>query len=305
MSFLHHIPGPIRTAVLLCMFVLLCVQVSTAQSDLENVLRQYTQTTVSGYIQPMADLFGANMNSGLYPSASVPQTGLSVRFTIVGMGAMVGDNQKTYALALPPSFAQRTMDAPTIFGPKATTVRDPDTGLEFKPSDGIIDATLFPLAVPQLTVGSIFGTEATVRFITTPSIGDGKFPKTTLWGIGARHSVSQYIPEAPVDIAVGLFYSNFTVGDIIDFTGLTIGALAGKSFGPLDLFGGLSWEKSTMNLAFTPSAAGSPAVDIDLDGENSVRFTAGAGLNLSVLRVYADANFGAVTNFSAGLGFGF
>jgi|WetSurMetagenome_2_1015567.scaffolds.fasta_scaffold35996_3 hypothetical protein len=305
MRNLHHISGPIRTAVLLGAFVLLCVQGATAQSDLENVLKQYTETTVKGYIQPMADLFGANMHSGLYPSASVPQTGLSIRLTIVGMGAMVGDDQKNYSLALPPSFAQRTMQAPTVFGPKATVVRDPDTGLEFKPSDGIIDATLFPLAVPQLTVGHIFGTEATVRFITTPSIGSGKFPKTTLWGLGARHSVSQYIPESPVDIAVGFFYSSFTVGDIIDFSGVTIGAQAGKSFGPLDLFGGFSWEKSTMNLSFTPSAAGSPSVNLDLDGENTVRFTAGAGLNLSVIRLYADANFGAVTNFSAGLGFGF
>jgi hypothetical protein len=305
MSLLHFFSGRVRTAVLLCAIVVACTQLSTAQSDLENALKQYTQTTVKGYIQPMADLFGANMHSGLYPSAAVPKMGLSIRFTIVGMGALVSDDQKTYALALPPSFAQRTMDAPTIFGPRATTVRDPDTGLEFKPSDGVIDATLFPLAVPQLTVGSFFGTEATVRFITTPSFGENKFPKTTLWGIGARHSISQYLPASPVDIAAGVFYSRFTVGDIIDFTGITIGAQAGKSFGVLDLFGGVSWEKSTMNLSFTPSAAGSPAVDLDLDGDNTVRFTAGAGLNLSVFRLYADANFGAITNFSGGVGFGF
>lgn len=305
MSLLHHIPGPVRTAVVLVAAVLICVQVSPAQSDMENVLKQYTATTVKGYIQPMADLFGANMHSGLYQSASIPQTGLSIRLTIVGMGAVVGDDQKNYTLALPPSFARRTIQAPTIFGPKATLVRDADTGLEFKPSDGIIDASLFPLAVPQLTVGSIFGTEATVRFITTPSIGDDTFPKTTLWGIGVRHSISQYIPAAPVDIAAGLFYSSFTVGDIIDFTGLTIGAQAGKSFGIVDLHGGISWEKSTMNLSFTPSATGSPAVNLDLDGENSVRFTAGAGLNLGVLSLFADANFGAITNFSGGIGLGF
>lgn len=277
---------------------------SRAQTDLENALRQYTETTVKGYIQPMADLFGANMHSGLYASAAVPQTGLTLRLTIVGMGALVGEDQETYTLPLPPSFAQRTMKAPTVFGPRATLVRDPDTGLEFKPSDGIIDATLFPLAVPQLTVGSIFGTEATVRFITTPSIGDDKFPKTTLWGVGVRHSISQYLPAAPVDISAGFFYSGFSVGDIIDFTGLTIGAQAGKSFGVLDLFGGVSWETSTMNLSYRPFAEGDPAVDLDLDGENSVRFTAGAGLNLAVLRIFADASFGSITNFSGGIGFG-
>ncbi len=292
-------------AVLLCACLIAGAREAAAQSDLEIALKQYTQTTVKGYIQPMADLFGANMHSGLYASAAVPTTGLSVRFTLVGMGSLVGDKQKTYTLPLPPSFAQGTMEAPTIFGPRATTVTDPGTGLKFKPSDGVIDASLFPLAVPQLTVGSFFGTEATVRFITTPSLGNDKFPKTTLWGLGARHSVSQYLPAAPVDISIGFFYSKFTVGDLIDFSGVTIGAQAGRSFGPLDLFGGLSWEKSTMNLSYTPTAAGEVPVNLDLDGDNSVRFTAGAGLNLSILRLFADANFGAVTTFSAGLGLGF
>jgi len=305
MSLLHYIPGTVRTAVILAAAILVCVQISPAQSDLENVLKQYDAATIEGYIQPMADLFGANINSSVFPSAAIPTTGLSIRFAIVAMGAVVGDDQKNYTLALPPSFAQRTMRAPTVFGPRATLVRDPDTGLEFRPSDGIIDATLFPLAVPQLSVGSIFGTEATVRFIITPSIGDNKFPKTTLWGIGARHSISQYLPAVPVDIAVGLFYSSFTVGDIIDFTGVTIGAQAGKSFGIANVHGGLSWEKSTMNLSYMPSAAGSPAVNLDLDGENTVRFTAGAGLSLGVLSLFADANFGAITNFSGGVGVGF
>jgi hypothetical protein len=305
MSKLRHLLRPVGTAILLCTIVVLPVQRATAQSDLETALRQYTETTVKGYIQPMADLFGANMNSGLYPTAYIPRTGFSLRFTIVGMGALVSDDQKTYTLDLPTSFAQRTMEAPTIFGPKATMVEDPGTGFQFKPSDGIIDATLFPLAVPQLTVGSVFGTEATVRFITTPSLSNDKFPKTTLWGIGARHSVSQYFPELPVDIAAGFFYNKFTVGDLIDFNGLTIGAQAGKSFGVLDVFGGLSWEKSTMNLTFTPTDPAVAPVNLDLDGDNTVRFTAGLGLNLSVLRIYADANFGAITNFSGGIGLGF
>jgi hypothetical protein len=60
-----------------------------------------------------------------------------------------------------------------------------------------------------------------------------------------------------------------------------------------------------MNFSYTSNASGEPDVNIDLDGENSFRFTAGAGLNLGIVRVSADVNFGAVTNFSGGIGIGF
>jgi hypothetical protein len=281
---------------------------SHAQSDLDNTLKQFTGNTVKGYIQPMADLFGANMHAGLYRSAHIPTTGFHIALDIVVMGATVGDDQKTYDVELPAGYSARSFKGSTIFGKgEASVYTDPNTGLEYASSGGIINTSLLPLAAPQLTIGSIYGTDAIVRFITTPSFSDDKFPKVTLWGIGARHSISQYLVEAPVDIAAGIFYSSFTVGDLIDFKGLTIGAQAGKTFAILSVFGGIAWEQSTMNLKYTstsPLPGVNPNVNIDLDGDNSFRFTAGASLQLAIIRLFADANFGSVTNFSAGIGFG-
>lgn len=77
---------------------------SWSQSDLENILKQYESESAKGYIQPMADLFGANMNAGLYHSAAIPQTGFSLEIAVIGMGSSVGDDQKTYTLDLPPKF---------------------------------------------------------------------------------------------------------------------------------------------------------------------------------------------------------
>lgn len=288
---------------LLGLSLLLSSSIARSQSDLENVLKQYDSQMVKGYIQPLADLFGANVNAGLFHSAAIPTGGLHIELDIIGMGSMVTDDQKTYQVTLPPSFTSRTMKTSTVFGPKGTEVSDP-SGFKYKGSDGILDASLFPLAVPQLTVGYVYGTEATIRFITTPSIGDDKFPKTTLVGGGVRHSISQYIPQAPLDIALGFFYNKFTVGDIIDFTGISIGAQAGKSFSVLSLYGGLAWEKSTLNLDYTQSGATASLVNIDLDGANTFRGTLGAGLKLGFLSIFADANFGSVTNISGGIGFG-
>ena len=87
-------------------------RVSLAQTDLENVLKQYDEATVSGYTQPLADLVGANMNAGLLSHRYIPPTGLRLALKFVGMGAVVGDDQKSFTLTLPSSFSQRTMEAP-------------------------------------------------------------------------------------------------------------------------------------------------------------------------------------------------
>jgi hypothetical protein len=61
-----------------------------------------------------------------------------------------------------------------------------------------------------------------------------------------------------------------------------------------------------MNLKFTSANAtsSSAAVDMSLDGANNFRFLAGLKLQLAIFRIFANANFGSVTNFSGGIGFG-
>jgi hypothetical protein len=292
--------------ILLGAALLLSAGRARAQSDLENALEQFGVESVTGYIQPMADLFGANMNAGFYHSAAIPTAGLTLSIELIGMGSVVSDDHKKYTANAPAGFSPATFQTATIFGEKGATISHTvDPTIKYSGSDGIIDASLFPLAVPQLRVGSIYGTELTVRLIGTPSIDNDAFPSTTLFGIGARHSVSQYMPVAPLDIAVGLFYSSFTVGDIIDFKGLSIGAQASKSFSVLSLYGGVAWEQSTMDLVYTSTVPGVGNVNIELDGDNSFRFTVGAGLSIAILHIFADANFGSITNFSGGIGVGF
>ena len=275
-----------------------------SQSDLETALKQYSADDVAGYIKPMADLFGANMNAGFFHSASIPTAGFTFSLDLIGMGAVVGDDQKSYDAKTPPGFTPGTFKTSTIFGGTGTTVLDANnSSLTYRGSDGIINASLFPLAVPQIRAGFL-GTEVALRFIPSPSIS--AFPKTTLFGIGARHNIGQYIPTLGFDVAAGVFYNKFTVGDIIDFNSIAFGAQAGKSFSIVSVYGGLQYEKSTMNIKYTSSnPLAPPAVDIDIDGDNTFRVTAGAGLKLGFFQLFVDANFGSITNFSGGIGFGF
>ena len=295
----------LRCVLVPALALMLTAVSARAQSDLEKTLQTYAADAVTGYIQPIADLFGANMNAGFYHSAAIPRMGLHISFSIVGMAASVGDDQKTYSAKTPPGFNPASFKTSTVFGPKEnSTVTDANTGLTYSGSGGVINTSMFPLAVPQLTIGSFYGTQATIRFIPIPSLGDGKIPKSTLFAIGARHSISQYLPSIPLDMAVGVFYNRFSFGDLIDFKGVSIGAEASKSFSVLHVYGGFAYEKSTMNLSYTPTTAGIPPVSIDLEGANKFRATIGLGLGLGFFNIFADANFGSVTCFSGGIGFG-
>jgi hypothetical protein len=275
----------------------------SAQSDVENAIIYFGEENVRGYIQPLADLYGAEINSGFFHSAAIPAEGFHFNIDFIGVGSAVKDEDKTYSAALPAGFADATAEQPTILGPRATLVTD-ISGLQYKGSDGMVDASLFPYAVGQVTIGAVMGTEAFVRFTSSPELSSGKFPKTTLLGGGIRHSISQYLVNAPLDIAIGIAYNKLSIGDIMDVDGLIVGAQGSGTWDVFTLYGGAGWETSTLKLEYTSSGAVPEQVSIELDGKNSFRVTAGGMLKLGVFKVFADANIGSVMNFSAGIGFG-
>lgn len=277
-----------------------------AETTFEKTLKSFTASDVQGYVQPLADVFGANMNIGWYRSAEIPQTGFNISFNIIGMAARVGTDQEVYTANSPAGFNPSTFQTATVFGKQGGTVTDQNSGLTYRGSDGALDVGFFPLATLQATIGHIYGTEFIIRGIPLPEISGT--PKVTFWGIGGRHSISQYFfsgDDAPVHIAAGLFYNKISLGDLVTISAFSAGPQISKKFAVLELYGALAYESNSMNIKFTSTATGNPAVDITLDGENNFHATLGAALNLGVLHLHADANFGSLTSFSTGIGFGF
>jgi len=256
----------------------------------------------------VADLFGANMNSGYYHSAAIATMGLHLEFDIVVMGALVAEEQETYTAKTPEGFVPATFKTATIFGGKGTEVQyqpQPGVTLSYRSPDGVFNTSMFPLAVPQLTVGSLFGTQVTARFAALPRLGDDNIPKSTLWAAGVRHNIGQWFPGLPLNLSASFFYSSFEAEDLVDYKGTSLGAQASKAFGVLEVYGGLAYENSTMKISYVSTDPYAPGtVNFDLDGENAFRFTAGLGLNLGIFKIFADANFGSVTVFSGGIGIG-
>ncbi|MBI5473046.1 MAG: hypothetical protein HY961_11950 [Ignavibacteriae bacterium] len=278
-----------------------------AQTQFEVTIKQFDVESVRGYVQPIGDMFGANMNAGLYHSAKIPANGFHIRVDLVGAATIIGDEQRAYNAKLPAGFVPETgsYKTATVFGGKGTTFRDVNSGLEYKGSDGIFNTRVFPLLMPQLSIGSFFGTEISLRYMSTPTLGSGKFPSTTLFGLGLRHSVSQHL-NLPFDVGVGAYYSSFSAGSLIESEGGAVNVQLSKEFSFVTLYGGVALESSTTKIQYETSISNvETQVSTSLMGANRFRVTSGVELDVQAFRLFADANFGRVKHFSGGIAFGF
>lgn len=283
---------------------------TSGSTSLESTIRQYSPTTIEGYIQPLADVLVASLSHGYFSASPVSSGLLSFSVDAIVMSAVIDDGLRRYTASTPPGFTPETFETPTIFGGQATPVQHSTVpGLSYRGSDGLVDGDYFPTAVPQLRVGGLAGTELAVRYFSSSLVSfvdEEDFPELKLFGIGVRHSLNRYFIGLPFDLSVAASYTSLTLGDIIDLTGNSVGVQVGKWFGMAGVFAGLSSDGGTMNLSYTSTDPVAPGeVDFDVGVSRTVRLTAGAGLRLGFLHLFGEAGIGNVTTFAGGLRFGF
>jgi len=277
---------------------------SFSQTPFEDAVKQLNSDLVKGYLQPFINSASANINAGHYSTAQIADMGFTLRLQVVGSGTIIGDAEKTYTATPPEPFTQNPVETATVFGEQGASVSHP-AGMTYYFQNGQIKASIFPSVVPQLTVGNLFGTQAVVRYASIPEFHD--FPRSTLFGIGAQHSISRYLPDVPVDLAVGIYYNNFSVGDFIESRAMCYGAHVSKSFSIITAYGGLQYQTASMDVNYTYTGQGSTpnsTISLQLESEVNVVATIGLDFNLGILHINGDANFGKVTALSGGIGFG-
>lgn len=134
-------------------------------------------------------------------------------------------------------------------------------------------------AIPQVEIGAILGTELLVRFIPSVKLSEtiGNF---SFWGVGVKHSISQYLPKPWLDVAAQVVYQGTTLDNTVGVTNAKLTSKAtfwngnihaSKRFGAFTAFTGLSVEN----------------VDISADYVYSLPRSLQASLNLIV---WKDAN---------------
>jgi len=276
---------------------------ANAQNQLEDAIKQMSTENVTGYMQPFLNGFAGNMNSGFAGTAKIDNK-LTFRIDAIGMATMIGSAEEEYNAVAPPHFNQQTVRTATIFGDRGAVIQGPE-GLTYQFQNGQLNLDHLPLVAPQLTIGNIFNTQLIFRFFTYSD--DSDVPDIDMFGIGLRHGVNQYFTNLPVDLAAGVFYQTFKIGEIIDTRFFAINGMASKKFSLLTLYGGVQYENSNMNLTYTFSGAAADEdteVDIDFRSDNHIRGMVGVNLSLGFIHLRTDVNLGKTSILSAAVGFG-
>ncbi|HCN04518.1 MAG TPA: hypothetical protein DIS79_02775 [Bacteroidetes bacterium] len=204
------------------------------------------------------------------------------------------------------------------------------------------DMSTLIAAVPQIELGSFLGTEILIRAIP-PVEFDANVGDFSFWGLGLKHSISQYFPERWFDLAVQGVYQGTSLTNTVGFTGSKLEANArifsgnihaSKRFGDyLDVFSGFSYERIDVVSTYTyvlpqevqialgllpTPPPGQPAVptpeqpgdnrpqksEVNV-GDTNLKWTIGATAIVGPVRIFVDYSVSQFNIFSGGVEVGF
>jgi len=263
---------------------------------------------LQAYLEPYANILGSDLNAGWYNTARPHQLGvLDVTATV--SWAKAPANLLTYDVSAMELFGElapgTTGIAPTVAGDmdeRSTLVYTETVDLGGMTEDveyarfTLPNGTgydYFPLPMAQLTVGLPFGTDVSARFVPMVQLGD--FGEIGLWGVGGKHSISQWIPGIKeielLDIAVQGGYTKVSasanvnvepldLADMVDpnpnfdwddqfvvqkVAGWTLNLIASQTISVLTIYEGIGYANSMVEMALQGHY---PIHTVILEGEN-------------------------------------
>jgi len=219
------------------------------------------------------------------------------------------------------------ISGPTAIGSKSENVKIAFSGetilgedipaqvIELTEVTGLIeDLEILPLAAPQASIGTLFGTPLTFRYLPGIDI-DEEIGEINYFGFGIQHNPEIWFANPlPIDIAAGFFTQTLEIGDYVKATTTSFGINASKQLGPgflnLTPYAGFMFESSNLEFTYdynidTPAGPAAQSIHFDMDGDNKNRITLGLSLKLGLFNINADYNIGKVNSATAGLMIGF
>ncbi len=175
---------------------------------------------------------------------------------------------------------------------------------------GLIDSGIFPTVAPQLSLGTVYGTQATIRYLPPISIAD-EVGDLKYFGFGIQHNPAVWFAnELPVNFSISYFTQKVEIEEAMEVTTDAYGLQVSKTFrsgtASFTPYVGYLRESANMAVDYDFELNGIPAnLSFDLEGENSDRFIVGTGLSLLGLNIFADYNFSEVSSFNFSLMYGF
>jgi len=213
--------------------------------------------------------------------------------------------------------------------------------MEFDAASGIstnLPMNLVPMPKLQLSMGLPLGTEVSLRYV--PNISAANQGYVGLFGLGVKHSISQYFPKAKdengkkkkqhFNLSVQASYENMSAGTLntsndknveLSMSAINLQGLASFDYKFLTLYSGVGYTKGSS----TFKVKGTYDYSYDVQDSNGVhlrtetvqivdpltlefnpsgyRATVGARLNLFFLKIFADYTFQKYSVVNFGVGF--
>ncbi len=179
------------------------------------------------------------------------------------------------------------------------------------------DLPTIPLAAFQLSLGTVFGTKATFRFLP-PMEFDEEIGKLSYYGGALQHNPKMFLPVLdilPFDLDVSGSYQVFKLGDIINTTAWTAGMNISRQFGwdflNFTPYAGFMLESSKMKFSYDyeldtgGDAPETSSVEFEEEGPNTYRVPVGLGVRLGLINLSAEYFFAEQSGFSANLALAF
>jgi uncharacterized protein DUF6588 len=288
--------------ITLAALVSTCVATFAHAQQMEANLGALTAENAKGYLDPLRQPLSGTMNAAVFQTGHVPQTGFGLQFGVQLMGVSLSSSDRTYTPTDPSGYS--SVNASTVIGDThAVASNGPGGATIYHP--GGFDINEFALAVPQLTIGSIAGTRAVVRYVSL-DVGDDELGHFSLWGVGGQHSLSHYLKDLPLEVAVGAFYQHMTLGsgDLVKANTFAVNATGSKRMGHyFEPYVGIGLDNFKMEANYQASSTGEN-VHVELDSSTDFHLTGGLQLVMPGVHLYVEGNIAATNGAAVGLMFG-
>lgn len=320
-----------KTFYTLLSFLILFTDYSYSQSN-DVKLSKVSETYAQNYVKPGLNGIGSNINSGFFNTAAVPYNkkkpvSFDFNFSLRFFGSFFPESSRSFDLTYIDSIdvgggVQREVqysvtNAPTIIGSTTEAIATgyfTDNNMPAPPQEligGVINSSVVPLFFPQFQFGTIYGTDAVIRFL--PKIDVGEFGSFNFFGFAIRHNLDHYFKDSPINFAIQAGYQWNNIDDNTDFrilqaTDVFVNLQASKSFTSLfTLYGALQLEKyeGDINYNYEQDANTEIPVSFTQIADDKFRVILGGNLTVGFFNFNLDANISNRITLTTGLGVGF
>ncbi len=292
-----------RKLIAVFVSVLLLTNLMKAQSTIDDYLDSYIGENAVPYVQPLADVFTSNINTGVWDWSSIGSD-FYLRLKLQGMVSFPDESMRTFTGRTTGDFRPaQTMVVPTILGNgESVVVQGQNNSVYVFP--GGYDLERVILGTPQITIGGFLNSELTARFLAFPMHDD--LERVRFYGIGARHAISNYFTDSPIDLSVGYMYHHTKAGDYLNSDQHLVSAHVGKS-GPVlsgQLMLGYQTSDSDIHYMFNDDGT-ETEVNLNLTNQNPFIMEAGVGVKLGPVLASTSVSWSEHVAASLGLGLAF